>query len=164
MIVHLDLYEQQTAAQVGMMRVFESIHHGESWGHNYTGNFYQQVKDSVSGAMAEFAVAKYFKIKPQIHVNHGAAADIMFKNIHIQVKSQTIKKPYPPKYYIRQTAQDHELFCFVIDKVPQFEIKGFIFAKDIIHDDSRLTDFGFAHRPQVYLLKEEELKPFDQII
>ena len=164
MIVHLDLYEQQTAAQVGMMRVFESIHHGESWGHNYTGNFYQQVKDSVSVAMAEFAVAKYFKIKPQIHFNHVAAADIMFKNIHIQVKSQTIKKPYPPKYYIRQTAQDHELFCFVIDNTPQFEIKGFIFAKDIIHDDSRLTDFGFAHRPQVYLLKEEELKPFDHII
>lgn len=164
MIVHLDLYEQQTAAQVGMMRVFESIHHGESWGHNYTGNFYQQVKDSVSGAMAEFAVAKYFKIKPQIHVNHGSKSDIFHNNIHIQVKSQTIKKPYPPKYYIRQTAQDHELFCFVIDKVPQFEIKGFIFAKNIIHDDSRLTDFGFAHRPQVYLLKEEELKPFDHII
>ena len=164
MIVHLDLYEQQTASQVGMMRVFESIHHGESWGHNYTGNFYQQVKDSVSGAMAEFAVAKYFKIKPQIHVNNGAAADIMFKNIHIQVKSQTIKKPYPPKYYIRQTAQDHELFCFVIDKIPQFETKGFVFAKDVINDKSRLTDFGYTHRPQVYLLQEEELKPFDHII
>lgn len=164
MNIYLDLYEQQTAAQVGMMRVFESIHHGESWGHNYTGNFYQQVKDSISGAMAEFAVAKYFKIKPQIHVNHGAKSDIFYNNIHIQVKSQTLHKSYPPKYYIRQTALEHELFCFVIDKVPQFEVKGFVFAKDIIYDKSRLTDFGYSHRPQVYLLKEEELKPFSEIV
>ena len=164
MTIHLDLYEQQTAAQVGMMRVFESIHHGETWGHNYTGNFYQQVKDSISGAMAEFAVAKFFKIKPQIHVNHGSNADIVHMKIHIQVKSQTLNKNYPPKYYIRQNALDHELFCFVIDKTPQFEIKGFIFAKDVIYDKTRLTDFGYAHRPQVYLIKEEELKPFSEIV
>lgn len=164
MSIELDLYEQQTASQVGMMRVFESIKHKESWGHGYTGNFYQQVKDSISGSMAEFAVSKYLNIKPQIHVNHGAKADIMYDNKEIQVKSQTLHKNYPPKYYIRQNATDDELFCFVVDKVPNFEIKGFVYAKDIIHDETRLTDFGYSHRPKVYLLEEEELKPFSNII
>lgn len=162
-IVHLDLYELQNAAQIALLRNLETIKYGENWGFGYKKDYYTKLKDSVVGCAGEFAVAKFLKIKTPIHVNHGANADIVFKGIQIQVKTQTENK-YQPKYYIRNNALEHELFCFVIDRTPQFEIKGFIFAKDIINDKSRLTDFGITSRPPVYLIQEEELKPLNQIV
>lgn len=161
--IRLTPYEINVAAQVGIMRVTESLRLGESWGHGYKKSMYYKFADSISGACAEFAVAQYLKIPPQIHVNHGSKADIKINGTQIQVKSQIPKKDNQPLLYIRQNAHDGELFCFVIDKSPEFEILGFIMAKDIIHDESRLTNFGLP-RPPVYQLYAKELKELRNIV
>jgi hypothetical protein len=162
-VIRLTPYEISLAAQVGCMRVTESLRLNQSWGHGYREPVYFKFAKSISGACAEFAVAQYLKIPPQIHVNHGAKADIKVNGTEIQVKSHLHKDDRPPLLYIRQNAQPGELFCFVTDKSPEFHILGFIMAKDIIFDDSRLTDFG-NKRPQVYQLKLSELKPLNKIV
>ena len=162
-IIRLTPYEINIAAQVGIMRVTESFRLGESWGFGYKKSMYYKFADSISGACSEFAVAQYLKIPPQIHVNHGAKADIKVNGTEIQVKSQIPKSNGQPLLYIRQNAHDGELFCFVIDKSPEFEILGFIMAKDIIHDESRLTNFG-KPRPPVYQLDVSELRELKDIV
>lgn len=162
-VIRLTPYELATAAQVGCMRVTESFRLGENWGHGYSKSMYYKFADSISGACAEFAVAQYLKIPPQIHVNHGSKADIKFNKLEIQVKSHVPRKDKQPPLYIRQNAQAGEIFCFVTDKSPEFHILGFIMASDIIFQESRLTDFGLP-RPPVFQLRLDELKPFDKIV
>ena len=162
-VIRLTPYELATAAQVGCMRVTESFRLGENWGHGYSKSMYYKFADSISGACAEFAVAQYLKIKPQIHVNHGAKSDIKYNNLEVQVKSHIAKKDREPLLYIRQNAQPGEIFCFVTDKSPEFHILGFIMAKDIIFQESRLTDFGLP-RPPVFQIKKNELKPFNKLV
>jgi len=162
-IIRLTPYEISIAAQVGCMRVTESLRTDQKWGHNYSGSVYKQFADSISGACAEFAVAQYLKILPQIHCNNFDRADIIVNGTQIQVKSQTPKPNGKPLLYIRQNAHDGELFCFVVDKSPEFEILGFIMAKDIINDDTRLTNFG-KPRPPVYQLQVNELKELKDIV
>lgn len=162
-VIRLTPYEISLAAQVGCMRVTESLRLNQSWGHGYNKSLYYKFADSISGACAEFSVAQYLKIPPQIHVNHGAKADIKVNGTEIQVKSHLHKDDRPPLLYIRQNAQPGELFCFVTDKSPEFHILGFIMASDIIFQESRLTDFG-KPRPPVFQLRLDELKPLNKIV
>jgi len=162
-IVTLTNYQISLAAQVGCMRVTETLRMKQSWGFNYKEPVYFQFAKSISGACAEFAVAHYLKIAPQIHVNHGAKADIKVNGTEIQVKSHLYKNDKKPLLYIRQNARPGELFCFVSDKSPEFHILGFIMASDIICSKERLTDFGLL-RPPVFQLDLDELKPLNKIV
>ena len=161
-IVTLTNYQIALAAQVGCMRVTETLRLNQSWGHGYKEPVYFQFAKSISGACAEFAVAQYLKIPPQIHCNNFDRADIVVNGTQIQVKSQLFRND-SPLLYIRQNAQPGELFCFVSDKSPEFFILGFIMAKDVIFDEKRLTNFG-KQRPPVYQLHLKELKPLNKIV
>ena len=161
-IVTLTNYQIALAAQVGCMRVTETLRMKKSWGFGYKEPVYYQFAKSISGACAEFAVAQYLKIPPQIHCNNFDRADIVVNGTQIQVKSKLFIND-SPLLYIRQNAQPGELFCFVTDKSPEFFILGFIMAKDIICDEKRLTNFG-KQRPPVYQLSLDELKPLNKIV
>jgi len=163
-VIRLTPYEISLAAQIGCMRVTESLRTDSKWGFGYSGSVYKQFADSISGACAEFAVAQYLKILPQIHCNNFDRADIVVNGTQIQVKSHQPKKDKEPLIYIRQNAQPGELFCFVTDKSPEFHILGFIMAKDIIFDKNRLTNFGYDNRPPVFKIELNELKPLNKIV
>ena len=89
--VTLDLYEMQSAAHLGILRCLESIKHKEKWGYGYKGSLNDQFAKSISGAMGEVATAKFLKIKFEYHCNVGGVPDLIYKDLRLQVKTQTIK-------------------------------------------------------------------------
>jgi len=92
MQIELNNYDMMAASQTGLLRVFESLRLKQSWGHNYTGTVNDQIAKSISGAMAELAVCRFLKTEFNFHVNHGNSPDVIFHDIHLQVRSQLPKK------------------------------------------------------------------------
>ncbi len=90
--IELDLYDLFAASQTGLTRVFESLRLKQDWGHNYKGSVNDQIAKSISGACAELAVCRYLETEFNFHVNQGSKPDIIFHDIHLQVRSQLPKK------------------------------------------------------------------------
>ena len=156
--VELDLYELQSSAHLGILRCLESIKHKEKWGYNYKGTLNDQFAKSISGANGEAAVAKFLNIKFPYTCNHGSQADLIFKDLKLQVRTQTRKVRNLNSLIIRPKAKKNELYIFVQDEAPKFYIKGFINSSTILGDDKYLTDFGLA-RPPCYSIPVEQLTP-----
>ena len=113
--VKLDLYDIMAASQTGLLRVFESLRLKQDWGHNYKGSVNDQISKSISGACAELAVCRYLETEFNFHVNHGGKADIIWHDIHLQVRSQLPKKNN--SLIIRpKGSKPNEIYILVIDK------------------------------------------------
>ena len=128
--VTLDLYEMQSAAHLGILRCLESIKHKEKWGYGYKGS-----------------------------LNVGGVPDLIYKDLRLQVKTQTIKVRNLNSLIIRpKTAKENELYIFCQDQAPDFYIKGFINSSAILGKDKYLTDFGLNRDP-CYSVPIEQLTP-----
>jgi len=157
--IELDLYEITTAAQTGLLRVTESIKLNQDWGHKYSGTLEDKISKSISGAMAEIALCKYFGIPFKFHTNVGSAPDVKYKNYNIQVRSQTVKKNNNNSLIIRpQGVKPNEIYVFILSEAPKFTIKGFINSSAVIGKDNFLTDFNLA-RPKVWAVPLNILSP-----
>ena len=157
--VTLDLYEMQSAAHLGILRCLESIKHKEKWGYGYKGSLNDQFAKSISGAMGEVATAKFLKIKFEYHCNVGGVPDLIYKDLRLQVRTQTIKVRNLNSLIIRpKTAKENELYIFCQDQAPDFYIKGFINSSAILGKDKYLTDFGLNRDP-CYSVPIEQLTP-----
>ena len=156
--VKLDLYDIMAASQTGLLRVFESLRLKQDWGHNYKGSVNDQISKSISGACAELAVCRYLETEFNFHVNHGGKADIIWHDIHLQVRSQLPKKNN--SLIIRpKGSKPNEIYILVIDKAPIYEIHGFINSSHVLGTKRFLTDFGIINRPKVHSLGLETLTP-----
>ncbi len=157
--IELDLYEITTAAQTGLLRVTESIKLNQDWGHKYSGTLEDKISKSISGAMAEISLCKYFGIPFEFHTNVGSAPDVKYKNYNIQVRSQTVKKNNNNSLIIRpQGVKPNEIYVFILSEAPKFTIKGFINSSAVIGKDNFLTDFNLA-RPKVWAVPLNILSP-----
>jgi len=157
--IELDLYEITTAAQTGLLRVTESIKLNQDWGHKYSGTLEDKISKSISGAMAEIALCKYFGIPFKFHTNVGSAPDVKYKNYNIQVRSQTVKKNNNNSLIIRPNGvKPNEIYVFILSEAPKFTIKGFINSSAVIGKDNYLTDFNLA-RPKVWSVPLKILNP-----
>ena len=156
--VKLDLYDIMAASQTGLLRVFESLRLKQDWGHNYKGSVNDQISKSISGACAELAVCRYLETEFNFHVNHGDKADIIWHDVHLQVRSQLPKKNN--SLIIRpKGSKPNEIYILVIDKAPIYEIHGFINSSHVLGTKRFLTDFGIINRPKVHSLGLETLTP-----
>ena len=122
--ITLDLYEMQSAAHLGILRCLESKKNKESWGYNYKGSLNDQMAKSISGAMGEVAASKFLNIKFTFTCNHGGDADLIFKDLKLQVRTQLPKNNN--SLIIRPKAKPGELYILVIDEAPNFKILGFV--------------------------------------
>jgi len=157
--IKLDLYEITTAAQTGLLRVTESIKLNQDWGHKYSGTLEDKISKSISGAMAEISLCKYFGIPFEFHTNVGSAPDVKYKNYNIQVRSQTVKKNNNNSLIIRPNGvKPNEIYVFILSEAPKFTIKGFINSSAVIGKDNFLTDFNLA-RPKVWAVPLNILSP-----
>tara|TARA_R100000501_G_C2564809_1_gene74022 strand:- start:156 stop:665 length:510 start_codon:yes stop_codon:yes gene_type:complete len=156
--VELDLYELQSAAHLGILRCLETLKHKESWGYGYKGTFNDQIADSISGAMGESAVAKFLNIKFTFTCNHGIEADLIFKDLKLQVRTQRPKKNNRNSLILRPTAKQKEIYIYVEDHAPVFRIYGFINSSTILGTTKFLTDFGLK-RPKTHSIPIEQLTP-----
>ena len=156
--IKLDLYDIMAASQTGLLRVFESLRLKQDWGHNYKGSVNDQISKSISGACAELAVCRYLEPEFNFHVNHGGKADIIWHDVHLQVRSQLPKKNN--SLIIRpKGSKPNEIYILVIDKAPIFEIHGFINSTHVLGTNRFLTDFGITDRPKVHSLGLDTLTP-----
>ena len=158
MEIKLDLYDLMAASQTGLLRVFESLRLKQNWGHNYSGSVNDQIAKSISGSCAELAVCKFLDTEFNFHVNHGAKPDIIFHDVHLQVRSQLPKQNN--SLIIRpKGSKAGEIYILVIDKSPIYEIHGFVNSTYVLGTDKFLTDFGITDRPKVHALPIEKLTP-----
>ena len=157
--IELDLYEMTTAAQTGLLRVTESIKQKQEWWHGYKGTLEDKISKSISGAMAEISLCKYFGIPFEFHTNVGSQADVKYKNYKIQVRSQTPKRNNNNSLIIRPNGvKPNEIYVFILSEAPKFIIKGFINSSAVIGKDNYLTDFNLA-RPKVWAVPLKILSP-----
>ncbi len=160
MQIELNNYDMMAASQTGLLRVFESLRLKQSWGHNYTGTVNDQIAKSISGAMAELAVCRFLKTEFNFHVNHGNSPDVIFHDIHLQVRSQLPKKNN--SLIIRpKGSRPGEIYILVIDKAPFFDIKGFVNSTYVLGTEKYLTDFGLTARPKVHSVPLNLLSPIE---
>ena len=102
--VKLDLYELMASSQTGLLRVFESIRLKQSWGYGFKGDLNEQISKSISGSCAELACSKYLETDYTHHVNHGSSPDLLYHDLHLQVRSQ---RPKENNFLIT-----HDSYCF----------------------------------------------------
>ncbi len=160
MQIELNNYDMMAASQTGLLRVFESLRLKQSWGHNYTGTVNDQIAKSISGAMAELAVCRFLKTEFNFHVNHGNSPDVIFHDLHLQVRSQLPKKNN--SLIIRpKRSRPGEIYILVIDKAPFFDIKGFVNSTYVLGTEKYLTDFGLTARPKVHSVPLNLLSPIE---
>jgi len=157
--VELDLYEMQSASHLGILRCLESIKYKENWGYNYQGTLNDKMAKSISGSLGESAVAKFLNIKFSFTCNHGGKADLIFKDLKIQVRTQLQKPNNKNSLIIRpSTAKQNEIYTLVIDQAPKFILSGFINSSTVLDKKEYLTDFG-NNRPPCISIKPEMLTP-----
>ena len=158
--ITLDLYEMQSAAHLGILRCLESEKYQEKWGYNYKGSLNDQMAKSISGSLGEAAVAKFLNIKFTFTCNHGGEADLIFKDLHLQVRTQLPKPNNKNSLIIRPKAKANEFYILVIDEAPNFKILGFVNSTYVLGQDRFKTDFGLA-RPPCYSIPPEKLTPIN---
>jgi hypothetical protein len=156
--ITLDLYEMQSAAHLGILRCLESKKHKENWGYNYKGSLNDQMAKSISGSFGEAAVAKFLKIKFTFTCNHGSDADLIFKDLHLQVRTQLPKNNN--SLIIRPKAKPNEFYILVIDEAPKFKILGFVNSTYVLGQEQWKTTFGLD-RPFCYSIPPEKLTPIN---
>ena len=156
--ITLDLYEMQSAAHLGILRCLESEKYKEKWGYNYKGSFNDKMAKSISGSLGEAAVAKFLNIKFTFTCNHGGDADLIFKDLHLQVRTQLPKNNN--SLIIRPKAKPGEFYILVIDEAPNFKILGFVNSTYVLGQDRFKTDFGLA-RPPCYSIPPDKLTPIN---
>ena len=158
--ITLDLYEMQSAAHLGILRCLESEKYKEKWGYNYKGSFNDKMAKSISGSLGEAAVAKFLNIKFTFTCNHGGDADLIFKDLKLQVRTQLPKDYNKNSLIIRPKAKPGELYILVIDEAPNFKILGFVNSTYVLGQDRFKTDFGLA-RPPCYSIPPDKLTPIN---
>ena len=158
--VELDLYELQSSAHLGILRCLESIKHKEKWGYNYKGTLNDQFAKSISGANGEAAVAKFLNIKFPYTCNHGSQADLIFKDLKLQVRTQLPKSNNKNSLIIRQKAELNQFYILVIDEAPNFKILGFVNSTYVLGQEQWKTTFGLD-RPFCYSIPPEKLTPIN---
>ena len=156
--VELDLYEMQSAAHLGILRCLEDIKYKQEWGYGLKASLNEKFAKSISGCQSELAVCKFLEIPFQYHCNVGGVPDIIYKDLKIQVRSQTPKKNNRNSLILRPTAKPSEYYVYVEDHAPYFQIKGFINSSAVLSTTKFLTDFGLQ-RPKTHSIPIEQLTP-----
>jgi hypothetical protein len=159
--IKLDEYEIYTTSCTAILRITESMKQNINWGHGYLGSFSDRVAKSVSGTLAEKAVSKYLKVDFMHHVNNFKGADLYFNNQRVQVRSQIPKNNNC--LIIRQDSSAKDIYIFVIERCPLFEIYGYEVASNVIGKKEYLTNFGIESRPFVYAVPLKQLIPIEYI-
>ena len=159
--IKLDEYEILAAGYTALLRITESMRQNINWGHGYKGSFGDKVAKSMSGTLAELAVAKVLKVHFNYHVNNFRGADLYFNNQRVQVRCQTPKNEN--FLIIRQDSSANEIYVLVLDRCPKFSTIGYINSSDVIGNGEYLTDFGYKDRPKVYAVDWQSLFPIEMI-
>jgi hypothetical protein len=160
--IKLDEYEILAAGTTALLRITESMRQNIEWGHGYKGTFGDKVAKSLSGTLAELAVAKCLKVHFNYHVNNFKGADLYFQNQRVQVRCQVPKENN--FLIIRQDSSANEIYILVVDRCPIFEVIGYINSSDALGKPEYLTNFGYENRPKVYSVPITDLISIESLI
>ena len=157
--VTLDLYELMASANNGLTRVFESMRLNQEWGHGYKSSLNEKIARSISGSAAELACSKLLDIEFTYPVNHGNKPDLIFHDLHLQVRCQMPK--VNNGLIIRpKGAKPNEIYILIIDKSPIYEVCGFINSSFVLGTNKYLTNLGNG-RPKCHYIPKDILTPIE---
>jgi hypothetical protein len=152
MIVELEWYEWQAAAEVGIRRKSESIRHGhkDKYGVNFT-----PITDpgwQVISACSEAAVCKGLNIYYDSSVNTFERADVLLKDHKIEIKSQLhhlIDDKKHQNYLVARPNYDSDTkyLLVLVHSLTRYELCGFMTGLECKQDKWLGAVYG---RPAIF--------------
>ena len=155
--ITLSSYDILCGSNTGILRVVEDLRLKRDWSHNFKGTIEEKMAKSISGCWSEICVARYLEIPFTFHVNHFTKPDLIFHDLHLQVRSQE-RKVQGNHLILRPTSKKNEIYILVIAECPDFHIQGFINSSNVLGTKKYLTDFNLP-RPKCHAVPIEDLTP-----
>lgn len=160
--INLNWEEILAGAMTGLLRQTESMRQNIAWGHNAHFNNYEKWGITISGSLAEMALAKKMQSYFPHSVNNFQGSDLIINAKSIQVRSQLMTKK-TNNLIIRQNYNKSDYYFLVGDDLPNFVFFGYISGKDVEHK-GEWTNFNIHSRPYVWSVPIEKLKPIKEFI
>jgi len=160
--VDLNWEEILSGAITGIVRETESLKANIQWGHGASFDRYQKWGKTISGCLAEMALAKIMKSYFTHSVNNFQGKDLIINDKPVQVRSQLFSKSYK-SLIIRKGFKAEDYYFYVSDDTPTFYFHGYIQAKDC-QKYGTWTNFGKQTRPFVWSIPLDKLKPITEFI
>tara|TARA_R110002096_G_scaffold397090_2_gene593033 strand:- start:501 stop:980 length:480 start_codon:yes stop_codon:yes gene_type:complete len=149
----LNTVEQSLATLAGMHRMLQNIQNGT----NYSKK--RNISYDINGAGGEIAVAKYFKVYPDLSTGpHRRGHDLTVNEHTIDVKATTYNPGYLQCKTYKQVA-DADWYILVHANFPEFRILGGAPAEELLQDHN-IKDMGYG---PVYHLEQSQLCSINRI-
>ena len=147
-------------ATSGLLREVESLRQGIEWGHGANFNQYEKWGMTISGALAEMALAKMGQTYFSHSVNNFHGADLIINGKSCQVRSQLMSKK-THNLIIRQNKKKDDYYFLMLDNYPEYICLGYV-APHNIERIGTWTNFNIQSRPFVWSIPKEKLTPLEK--
>ena len=147
-------------ATSGLMREIESFRQNINWGHGANFDTYTKWGMTISGSLAEMALAKMCQSYFIHSVNNFHGADLIINNKNVQVRSQLMSKK-THNLIVRQNKKKDDYYFLMIDDFPTYHCLGYV-APQNVERIGQWTNFGHNARPYVWSIPKEKLTPLEK--
>ena len=147
-------------ATSGLLREVESLRQGIDWGHGANFDTYTKWGMTISGALAEMALAKMCQTYFSHSVNNFHGSDLTINGKSVQVRSQLMSKK-THNLIIRQNRKKEDYYFLVLDNFPEYICLGYVSP----HNIERIgtwTNFNIQSRPYVWSIEKDKLTPLEK--
>ena len=147
-------------ATSGLLREVESLRQGIDWGHGANFDTYTKWGMTISGALAEMALAKMCQTYFSHSVNNFHGSDLIINGKSVQVRSQLMSKK-THNLIIRQNRKKEDYYFLVLDNFPEYICLGYVSP----HNIERIvncTNFNIQSRPYVWSIEKDKLTPLEK--
>ena len=147
-------------ATTGLTREIESLRSGIAWGHNANFNQYEKWGMTISGALAEMALAKMCETYFSHSVNNFHGSDLVINGKSVQVRSQLMTKK-THSLIVRQNKKKEDYYFLMLDEFPTYYCAGYVAPQNVARI-GQWTNFNHNSRPYVWSIEKDKLTPLEK--
>lgn len=156
MKINLTNFEFAFGAQVGLMRGLMNKKKGrkDAYGCPNDGGWTQNIE----GSCAEYAISKLLNVHWDGSMENLKACDVIGLNYPIEVRSTSHNGG---RLILHPKDKDNNIFILLIGVAPNFEAKGWIYAKDGKKEEYYTDPLG---NRAAYFIPQEKLNPMSGLM
>jgi|TARA_Y100000310_G_scaffold168164_1_gene168224 hypothetical protein len=158
--VELNWEEIVVGATTGVLRQTENMRQKISWGSGADFDWYKKWGQTISGSLAEQALAKKMQSYFSHSVNNFHGSDLKINGKSVQVRSQLESKK-TNNLIVRKDYKKTDYYFLVLDDLPTFYFAGYV-APHNIERLGEWTNFHIQSRPYVWSIPKEKLTPLEK--
>ncbi len=158
--VELNWEEIVVGATTGVLRQTENMRQKISWGSGADFDWYKKWGQTISGSLAEQALAKKMQSYFSHSVNNFHGSDLKIDGKSVQVRSQLLSKK-TNNLIVRKDYKKTDYYFLVLDDLPTFYFAGYV-APQNIERLGEWTNFGINYRPHVWSISIDKLTPIER--